>query len=66
MVDRRKITDGAASIDKDGNISNARLHEQLTEGVDDLKFRLETRRKMLAAGIPKEVMDRLIEDPNDK
>jgi hypothetical protein len=53
MVDSGRITDGAASIDKDGNISNARGHEQMTEGVDDPEFRLETRRKMLAAGIPK-------------
>jgi hypothetical protein len=60
MVDRGKITDGASSIDKDGKIGNARLHEKLTEGVDDTKFCLETKRKMLAGGIRKEVMDRLI------
>ncbi len=66
MVDRSKMTDSAASIEKDGKISNARLHEQMTDGVDDLDFRLESKRKLLAAGVPKEDLDRLIEDPNEK
>ncbi len=63
MVDRSKMTDSAASIDKDGKISDARLHEQMTDGVDDIDFRLESKRKLLAAGVPKEDLDRLIEDP---
>ena len=51
MVDKSKATDRAASIDNDGNISNARLHEQMTEGVDDSEFRAATRRKLLKSGI---------------
>ena len=51
--------DSAATIDKDGKLSNARLHEQMTEGVDDYDFRMQTRAKLLAQGVPVAHLDRL-------
>jgi hypothetical protein len=44
--------DSAATVDKDRNLSNSRLHEQMTEGVDEYDFRMETRAKLLAQGVP--------------
>jgi hypothetical protein len=51
--------DSAATIDENGKVSNARLHEQMTEGVDDRKFRMETKAKMRARGIPESALDLL-------
>jgi hypothetical protein len=51
--------DSAATVDKNGKLSNARLHEQMTEGVDDTEFRMKTKAKMRARGIPEEDLDRL-------
>jgi hypothetical protein len=55
----RKI-DSAATVDKNGKLSNARLHEQMTEGVDDFDFRMKTRAKLLAAGVPVAALDRVL------
>jgi hypothetical protein len=52
--------DSAASLDKDGGVSNSRLHEQMTEGVDDYDFRMETRAKLLAQGVPISALDRVL------
>ncbi len=60
------MTDSAASIDKNGNLSNARLHEQMTEGVDDSDFRAATRRRFLELGVPREALAGLFADlPQD-
>ena len=52
--------DSAATVDKNGKLSNARLHEQMTEGVDDYVFRMKTRAKLLAQGVPVAALDRLL------
>jgi hypothetical protein len=57
-----KLRDSAATIDKDGNLSNARLHEQMTEGVGDSDFRAKTRLSLLAKGIPAEKLNGLFPD----
>jgi hypothetical protein len=44
--------DSAATIDKDGKLSNAELHEQMTAGVDDFAIRMQTKKDMLARGVP--------------
>lgn len=36
-------SDGACVVDPDGSLSNARLHEEMTEGVDDSHIRARTR-----------------------
>ena len=54
--------DSAATVDKNGKLSNARLHEQMTEGVDDYEFRMQTRAKLLALGVPVADLDRLFPD----
>jgi hypothetical protein len=43
-----------------GGYSDAALHEQLTEGVDDSDFRMETRAKLLAQGVPISALDRVL------
>ena len=55
-----KKTDAAATVDKDGKVSNSALHEQMTEGVDDYDFRMQTRAKLLAAGVPVATLDRVL------
>jgi hypothetical protein len=55
-----KKSDSAATVDKNGNLSNSALHEQMTEGVDDHDFRMQTRAKLLAAGVPVAVLDRVL------
>jgi hypothetical protein len=52
--------DSAATVDKNGNLSNSRLHGQMTEGVDDYDFRMETRAKLLAQGVPVSALDRVL------
>jgi len=54
-----KQTDAAAVL-VDGKLTNARLHEQMTEGVHDEDFRQQTKKKLEKAGVPKEDLDRLI------
>ena len=44
----------------DYGYSDAALHEQMTEGVDDSDFRMQTRAKLLAAGIPVAALDRVL------
>jgi hypothetical protein len=60
MKNRATQRDSAATLDKDGNVSNSRLHEQMTEGVDDYDFRMETRAKLLAQGVPISALDRVL------
>jgi hypothetical protein len=52
--------DSAATVDKDGKLLNARLHEQMTEGVDDYEFRMKTRAKLLARGVPVAALDMVL------
>ena len=56
----QKRTDGAAELDENGKPTNARLHEELTEGVDDYDIRMHTRQALLASGVPAEVLDRVL------
>ena len=53
-------TDAAVVVSSDGHRSNARLHEQMTEGVNDYEFRLRTRRLLEADGVSKEDLDRVL------
>jgi hypothetical protein len=66
LIWRTQITDIAATIDKDGKLSNAGLHEQMTERVDDSDFRAKTRLRLLKLGFPRESLVRLFADlPQD-
>ena len=56
-----KASDSAAFVDSSGEHSNALLHEQMTQGVHDHDFRLQTKKKLIALGVPQEDMDRLIQ-----
>ncbi len=53
--------DSAAFVDDQGSLTNGLLHEQMIAGVYDEDFRQETKRKLIAAGVPQEVMDSLIQ-----
>jgi hypothetical protein len=55
-----KKTDSAATVDKNGKLSNSALHEQMTEGVDDHDFRMQTRAKLLAKGVPIAALDSVL------
>jgi hypothetical protein len=44
----------------DGSVSADALHEQLVAGVDVSDFEMQTKAQLIEAGVPKEVMDRLI------
>ncbi len=59
---RPKRADGACVVLADGSRSNAGLHEQLTEGVDDRDIRAYTRAKLLASGIRAASLNRLFPD----
>lgn len=55
-------SDGAAVHNEDGSLSNARLHEEMTEGVDDSAIRARTRATLRAADVPIEDLNRLFPD----
>jgi hypothetical protein len=57
-----KRIDSAATVDKYGNLSNARLHEQMTEGVDDRDIRAQTRARLLENGIPPSALNSTFPD----
>jgi hypothetical protein len=44
----------------DGSVSADALHDQLVAGVDVSDFEMQTKAQLIEAGVPKEVMDRLI------
>jgi hypothetical protein len=44
----------------DGQLTNARLHEQLTEGVNDHDLRMRTKQVLADAGVPLQVLERLL------
>jgi hypothetical protein len=46
----------------DGSVSADALHDQLVAGVDVSDFEMQTKAQLIEAGVPKEVMDRLIPD----
>jgi len=54
-----KKTDAAVVEDKDGNLSNSALHEQMTAGVDDSKFVSATRKRLKKLGVSEEDLDRV-------
>jgi hypothetical protein len=54
--------DSVCVVNADGSLSNAELHEQMTEGVDDRDIRAKTRTKFHAAGIPSAALNRLFPD----
>ncbi|MGO9632999.1 MAG: hypothetical protein ACLPX1_03765 [Steroidobacteraceae bacterium] len=47
-------------VNADGSVSNARLHEQMTEGVNDHDIRMRTRKRLEAMGIPAKVLDSVL------
>ena len=44
----------------DGTFSDYPLQEQMVEGVDDYDFRMQTRAKLLAAGVPIAALDSVL------
>jgi hypothetical protein len=44
----------------DGSVSDDALHEEMLAGVDVSDFEMQTKAQLIEAGVPKEVMDRLI------
>jgi hypothetical protein len=56
----RRKTDSSATVDENGELSNSDLHEQMTQGVDDYEFRMQTRAKLLEAGVPVADLDRVL------
>lgn len=60
-----KKTDSAAAVNKNGNLTNSALHEQMTEGVEDHDFRMQTRAKLLAKGVPVTVLDSVLPEKPD-
>lgn len=58
-MDKRK-QDSAVEVDAQGIKTNTRLHQELTEGVNDHDFRMQDKAALIKAGVPKTVMDRLI------
>jgi hypothetical protein len=60
--DRSRRSDSAYVIDSDGSISNAALHEQMTEGVDDRDLRAQDRAKLHAAGVPAAALNSVFPD----
>jgi hypothetical protein len=59
MKDKPLTCGGEACVQNpDGSYSAAALHEQMTQGVDDHDFRMQTRAKLLAAGVPIADLDR--------
>jgi hypothetical protein len=61
LIMSRKI-DSAGTVDKNGKLSNTVLHEQMTQGVDDYDFRMQTRAKLLAAGVPVAALDSVLSE----
>lgn len=59
MKNERRSHDAACVLNADGTLSNAALHEQMTEGVPDEDFRAKTRLWLLTKGIPAENLDGL-------
>jgi hypothetical protein len=57
-----KRSDGACVVLTDGSRSNAELHEQLTDGVDDRDIRAATRAELLASGMPAAHLNPLFPD----
>jgi hypothetical protein len=62
MSTKRRLHDAACIQNPDGSLSNATLHEQMTEGVPDADFRAKTRLWLLAAGVPAENLNGLFPD----
>jgi hypothetical protein len=59
---RLKPSDSVFVLAADGSVSNARLHEQMTEGVDDRDIRAKTRAKFHAKGISAASLNGLFPD----
>jgi hypothetical protein len=55
-------TDSACVVNANGSMSNAGLHEQMVEGVDDRDFRVQTRAELHAAGVPAAALNSLFSD----
>lgn len=53
-------SDAAVVMLADGKRTNARLHEQMTEGVDDREIRLRTKKILYDSGVPMSVLDKLL------
>ena len=50
------LGDGLCTIDKEGNVSNFDLHDQLMEGVDDTKWRESVLQYAVDSGVSKDLL----------
>ena len=48
--------DGLCTIDKDGNVSNSELRDQLMEGVDDTEWRKHVLQYAIDSGVSKDLL----------
>lgn len=56
----QKKTDAAATVRQDGSLTNGRLHEQMTQGVNDHDLRLRTKQRLAELGVPVEDLNRVL------
>ena len=47
---KKNPTDGAATVDKDGNVSNWELAEQMLAGVDELEWQQTAAKTLIGMG----------------
>jgi hypothetical protein len=57
----KKVKDDVAEIGENSKLTNARVHEELTKGVDGHDFRVQTGERLLDSGVPLEALNRLLE-----
>jgi hypothetical protein len=60
--DPRKSGDECCVRNPDGSYTDSRLHEQMTEGVDDRHIRARTRATLLENGSPRSALNGLFPD----
>ena len=46
QMTKKRRRDGASSIDENGKVSNSLLHQQLTEGVDEMELQMQASQIM--------------------
>ena len=61
---KNSIGDSACSVDADGNVSNAWLHDEMLKDFDDREFRMQTRQWLIDSGMAVKDVDGLI-DPKE-
>jgi hypothetical protein len=58
--EKKKAGGECCNQNADGTFSDYPLQEQMVEGVDDYDFRMQTRAKLLAAGVPIADLDKVL------